>query len=353
MKIKSLFIYLLFISEFLFSQQGGNSIYSFLTLPIPARTASLGGAVIAIKDDDINLALQNPALLNDGMKNQLSMSHVNYVSDINFLNIAYSNKLIKYGFYGVSLQKVGYGQFLETNEYGEVIGNFRADDYSLNFSVARNLDSNFSYGITLKTIYSKYYNYTSFGNAIDAGFTYHNSKKLFTASLVLRNFGYQWKTYTSYGREKLPQEVMFSLSKKVAKAPFRLLFHLGNLQQWDLSYPDNLTVKNSFTNSDSDSIKKNSNFRKFGDNFLRHLIIGNEFIITKNFNLRLAFDFRKQKEFKLTDRSTVAGLSFGFGLRIAKFHVSYGFTKYHAAGNSNHFTVSTNLSSFQKKKKVE
>ena len=335
------------------SQQAGQNIYSFLSLPIPARTASLGGAVISIKDEDLNLGLQNPALLNLGMKNQLSFSHVNFISDINFLNVAYGNSIQNFGNYALSLQKVGYGQFLETNEYGEITGSFRADDYSFNMSICRDLDSNFSYGFTLKSIYSKYYNYNSFGNALDAGITYHNKKKQFTASAVIRNFGYQWKTYTANNREKLPQEIMVSVSKKVAKAPFRLLFYMGNLQQWDLTYSDNLTVQSSFSNADTSAAKNESRFRKIGDNFLRHVIIGNEFILTKNFNLRIAFDFRKQKEFKLIDKSTVAGLSFGFGIKISKFHFSYGFTKYHAAGNANHFTVTTNLSSFQKKNKSQ
>ena len=350
---KNITLILFFLTSLCSSaQQGGKNVFSFLALPIPARTASLGGTIIAIKDDDVNLALQNPSVLNGGMNNQLSLSHVNYISDINYLTVVYANSHKKIGHYAFALQKVGYGQFQEANEYGEIIGNFRADDYSLNMSIGRDLDSSFSYGLTLKTIYSKYYNFSSFGNAIDAGITYHNRKKLFTAAIVARNFGYQWKTYSGNEKEKLPGEVLFSVSKKVAKAPFRLIFLMGNLQQWDLTYPDNLKVENTFNTGDNQESKEPSAWSIFGDKLLRHVIIANEFILTKNFNIRLGFDFRKQKEFKLTEKAGVAGLSFGFGLKISKFQLSYGFAKYHAAGNSNHFTVTTNLSSFQKKKKV-
>jgi hypothetical protein len=48
-------------------------------------------------------------------------------------------------------------------------------------------------------------------------------------------------------------------------------------------------------------------------------------------------------------RMSTVGLSWGFGFRISKFHISYGRATYHLAGASNHFSISTNFSDFIRK----
>ncbi|HEY1040285.1 MAG TPA: PorV/PorQ family protein, partial [Bacteroidia bacterium] len=192
--ISSLALCLLFTIGF--SQTGGQSIYSFLNLPVPARTAALAGNTIGLKDDDVNLVAQNPASLNEGMSNQLSLSYINYIADINYLHAIYAHSFDSIGHFAASLQNVGYGKFKETDEYGEIQGTFRANDYNFALSYARDMDSSFTWGISLKTIFSKYYTYSSLGNAIDAGLTYKNKKRQFVISAVLSDFGYQWKTYS-------------------------------------------------------------------------------------------------------------------------------------------------------------
>ena len=42
------------------------------------------------------------------------------------------------------------------------------------------------------------------------------------------------------------------------------------------------------------------------------------------------------------------GFSWGFGIRISKFHLNYGRASYHLAGASNHFSITTDLSSFSR-----
>ena len=134
------------------SQIGGKAIYSFLDLPIPARTSALGGNLIGVKDDDVNLIFQNPALLNKGMHNQLSFSYINYIADINYSNVAYMRSYDKIGHFVISMQNVGYGKFQEADEYGQITGTFKANDMSLNLAYAYDMDSSLTYGIALKTI---------------------------------------------------------------------------------------------------------------------------------------------------------------------------------------------------------
>jgi hypothetical protein len=328
---------------------GGSTAYSFLRLPVPARTAALAGNTIGLKDDDVNLVAQNPASLNAGMSNQLSLSYINYITDINYLYATYARSFDSVGHFAASLQKVGYGKFKETDEFGAELGTFRANDYNFALSYARDLDSSFTWGLSLKTIFSKYYTYSSLASAVDGALTYKNKKRQFVASVVLSNLGMQWKTYSGT-KEKLPYYINIGLSKKVAKAPFRLLLSYENISKWDLTYSDPNNPEPTVDPFTKEPIKK-SKFRTGGDKLLRHMIFGTEIIVTKNIFLRVGYNYRRLKEMQLPDKSGAVGLSFGFGFKVSKFHFSYAFSKYHAIGNVNNITVTTNFSSFGKSNK--
>ena len=87
----------------------------------------------------------------------------------------------------------------------------------------------------------------------------------------------------------------------------------------------------------------------FGENLMRHLTFGAEILIGKNMFLRGGFNYRRRQELKSPDRSGLAGISFGAGLKIYKFHLSYGHATYSQAGASNHITITTRFSDFASK----
>lgn len=344
---------ILFLSSFLclqgaFAQIGGKYVYSFLDLPIPARTAALGGNTIAIKDDDISTTFQNPALLSERTSNSIAFSFVKYLGDVKYGYFAYGRSFKNIGHFAAGIQKVGYGTFSERDEYGRDLGFFHCNDYNFNLSYAYDKDSLFTYGVTLKTIYSQYAQYTSLGNAIDLGATYHKPSKQITVSAVLKNMGYQWKTYTGNNKEKLPFNAQIGASFKVPKAPFRLMAVYDHLNIWDLTYtdPNNppLTV-DPFT---KEPIKQHP-WKKRMDKVGRHFIFANEIIITKNFNIRVGFNYKRRKELILSDKQGIAGFSFGLGFKISKFHFSYAYSQYHPSFGAHNFSITTNLSSFTRK----
>jgi hypothetical protein len=59
--------------------------------------------------------------------------------------------------------------------------------------------------------------------------------------------------------------------------------------------------------------------------------------------LRIAYNYRRQKEFSLPDRRGANGLSLGFGLKVKRFGLSYSFSKMAFPGNSSVFGISTSL----------
>lgn len=350
---KNLYVLLaIFATLNLSAQIGGRYIYSFLDLPIPARTAALGGSTIAVKDDDISTTFQNPALLSARTSNSIAFSFIKYLGDIKYGYVSYGKSIDKIGHFAAGLQQVGYGSFSMRDEYGADLGFFHANDYCFNLSYAYDKDSLFTYGVTLKTIYSRYAQYTSIGNAVDLGATYSKPSRQITVSAVLRNVGYQWKTYTGGKKEKLPFNAQVGASFKVPKAPFRLIATYDHLNIWDLTYtdPNNppLTV-DPFT---KEPIRENK-FKKSMDKFGRHFILANEIIITRNFNIRVGFNYKRRKELILPDKQGIAGFSFGLGFRISKFHFSYAYSQYSPVFGAHNFSITSNLSSFLRPARTE
>ena len=78
-----------------FGQIEGKHSYAFLSLPPSARITSLGGLLPTVMDDDINLALANPASLNSKMHNQISFSHDFHFADIQNGYVGYGRKIDK------------------------------------------------------------------------------------------------------------------------------------------------------------------------------------------------------------------------------------------------------------------
>lgn len=330
-----------------FSQIGGTKSYRFLDLPMTARAAALGGNSMSIWGDDINLMYSSPSALNASMSKQVAFNYCNYVGDLNFGYLAYAHHLQKAGTVGGGIQFFNYGKFNGYDEFGQATTNFKANDYSINLNYAKPFeDSSIQIGIALKTIISQYDIYKSFGNAIDFGFTYHSKKDL-VICLQAKNVGFIWKGYsnTLSKNEPLPQTVQLGLSYKVPKAPFRLIGVYDQLLKWNLKYisPIDTTGKtnpfNTTTKTDSTKYQKFSNhFSNRADNFFRHITIGTEILLTKNFNLRIAYNYRRQKEMILPDRRGANGLSVGFGFKVKHFGFAYAFTKMAFPGNSSLFS---------------
>ncbi|MFO0477152.1 MAG: type IX secretion system protein PorQ [Bacteroidota bacterium] len=349
----------IFITSFtsLFAQIGGTKVFRFLDLQVPARSSALGGATNAIWDNDVNLSYNNPALLNKLMSKQLAFNYVNYVADLNYGNFMYAHQIKNHFTLGAGIQYFNYGKIDGRDEFDKKTGTIKASDYALNLSIAKplNEDSSLSIGATLKTIYSYYDSYYSFGNAVDIGLTYHSKKNL-TITILAKNYGTQWRTYTGNGeKEKLPSNFQIGISKKISKAPFRLILLYDQLFKWDLTYADPNAISkdiDQFTKKPivkSKSQIRNEKIKNGFDKFIRHFVIGTEIVFTKNFNIRIAYNFKTSKEMSLPDKRSLNGLSVGFGLKINKFHLSYGYFKQAVAGNSHTIGITTNFNYFNKK----
>ncbi len=327
--------------------QAGYGVYQFLDLPVSSRMAALGGSNISLRDDDLNFAFMNPALLTGNTSSVIGLNVANYLADIQFGTAVYGHTFGKKNYVAVGVQYVDYGHFRGYDELKEPTEDFTAKDFALNIIYARPLTKNITVGGTFKPIYSVFERYSSFGLAMDAGINYNNPEQDFSAGLVFRNIGSQLKGYYSDNDgqhyEPLAFNVMLGLTQKLKHAPLRFSATFHNLQKWDLSYQStNQPTQTLITDTEAkdDEIS-------FFDMFFRHTIIGVEFVPGKNFYLAAGYHHRRRQEMAMNGFKSMTGFSFGGGIKLYKFQVGFGMTQFQVGNYSYQFSISTSLNEFR------
>ncbi|MEO8587879.1 MAG: type IX secretion system protein PorQ [Flavobacteriales bacterium] len=326
------------------AQLGGQTSFRVLDIPSSARSSALGGNYIAVYDNDINLGIFNPALLNRDMSRQVALSYLPYMDGINVGYASYAHHCDSIGTtFSGTMQYVDYGTFKRTDDTGAEIGEFKAGEYVVQIGAAHPVDSLFSVGANVKFITSNLDTYTATAWAADLGGVFVKRKLGLTVSGLLRNIGYQTSTYTEQ-REKLPFQVMLGVTYKFKHAPFRLGLMMEQLQKWNLTYDDpNATVTIDPTTGETIVDEPNGVERT-----LLHAVPSAEILLGKNFMLRVAYNFRRHKELVLPDKPAITGVSFGVGLRVSKIHISYAYSQFNLAAVSNTFTLACRFADFKK-----
>lgn len=335
-------VFIFFLTIQAFAQIGGSHTYGFLNLINSARVASLGGDVIAIDDNDLNLTYHNPALLNPEMNQDLVLNYINYFTDINYGYVAYATTIRDKGIFSGGIQYINYGKFIAADEKGIITGEFKAAEYAINLGYSRSIDSSFRFGVNVKPIISTLEKYTSLGIAADFGVLYQSSSHLFNAALVVKNLGTQLKGYTSE-RETLPFNIQLGISQKLRHAPLRFSVTFDHLEKPDLTYdgPESESSADPFFEESEES-----KIDQIADHVMRHVIIGIEFSPLENLYLRAGYNYRRRKEMLIESNTSTIGFSWGFGVKISKLHINYGRATYHLAGATDHFSITTNLDRF-------
>jgi len=367
-KLIILIVLLIFVYPMAFSQVGGESTYEFLNLTNSARMAALGGNQVALYDStDLNVSYNNPSLLMPGMKNMLAINYVNYFAGVNYGYAAYSFGTPLPGSFAVGMHYINYGEFLEALPSGLKTGaTFNAAEYALNIIWSNELNWKYkekdssllassngavrvlnqkrlTYGINLKPILSSFESYQSIGIAADLGISYFSKNQLTVTSIVARNIGTQISTYYEGAeRESIPFDLQFGVSQKLQHAPIRFAATMQHLQKWNLAKPEEDKTGGTVVYKED----------KFTKKFMRHLILGVELLPSPNFTIRAGYNYQLRQALGMKERMSTAGLAWGFGFKISRFHFNYGSTRYHLGGSSNIISVALNLSQDFKRNNV-
>ena len=322
-------IWLLAFSIFLCSAlnaQDGSSVFNFLRIPVSSHAAALGGENISVVEDDITLAMQNPALLSCVADKTLGLNYMVYMGGVGVGSAAFSKTINDRSAWAVAAQFMGYGKFKETTPEDIEIGEFSAKDMAFMGIYNYDLSDYWSGGVTAKIIYSNYEKYSSFAIGVDLGLNYYNENSDFSFSFTAKNLGGQIVAFDDR-RERLPIDLQIGITKRLAHAPLRLSITMPLLNNW----------KSSPYSAKED---KKDNFGKI---LLNHFIVGLDFVPTDNFYVSLGYNFRRGNEMKINGSSRWAGLALGAGIGIKRIKIGASFAKYHSVGSSLLFNLSTSL----------
>lgn len=333
----SILVLLVVLGQHLLAQQAGSYTYDFLNLANSARIGALGGNQVGLADNDLNLVYNNPAALSPELSTSITLNYVPYVSDISISYAGYAHHFENIGTFGLGIHTINYGTFDRADEDGNLQGTFSAAEYAIQLSYTKMLSPKLRAGVSLKPIISNFEQYNSFGLAADIGLLYKSSNELFSAGLVLKNVGSQITTYNDT-YEAIPTDLQIGIAKKLAHAPFRFTLTAQDLLDWNMKY--------KVYDGSGDEVDGAGNGGNAFDQLMRHMVIGIEFVPSQNFYVDFGYNHRRRQELAIDSKMSTVGFSWGFGFKVYKFRFAYGSARYHLAGTSNHFSLSTNLSDF-------
>ncbi len=329
--IVAIFVAMLAVVHTSKAQSQSGNVFEFLDMPTTSRMVALGGSHAVLGADDINFVVHNPAALRDTLHRSIGLNFTPLKAGIKAGSVAYAQHIDKLnGIVSATVQYINYGTFDETSEDGTEMGTFSAQEVALYLTYSRSFSTQFTLAATLKPIFSRLAEYGSVGLAMDMGAFYRSVNKRFVAGVVIRNVGAQIKRFDdAESNEHLYTDMRIGFAYKAEHAPFRLTMTMKDLFHWNLSVNSNNNIS-------------------FGDNLLRHIILGVEFIPSDKVFAAIGYNHRIRKENRDSSVGGAAGISWGLGFRIAKIDIAYAMGKYHTAGAANSITLSTNINRFIK-----
>ncbi len=351
MKHISCLLYTLVLNLWFFTGQaqvvGGQHAFEYLLMSNSPHISALGGIAPASNDPDVAFTLQNPGLLNAKMHNQLAVGYNIYYAGISIANLQYAYQVPKLKTtFGLGIQYLNYGKFNQTDMFGNILGEIRANDFSINLSAARTYKQHWQYGATLKLAYSHMADRNALALLADVGVAYVDTENMLTIGIVGKNMGATLKKYNRDNTaEPLPFDLQIGISKQLKNVPIRLYMTGHHLYQWDIRYnnPSDKGSDNFFGSDDSTAIKEKS---YFADKLFRHLNFGAELTLAHRVTLTAAYNHLHRSELAASDRKGIAGFSFGVGVNLSKIQVRYSRSYFATAGAYNEIGLAFQLNKF-------
>lgn len=320
---------------------GGNSVFNFLKLPNTPQLTALGGVNVSQPSNDIGLAYNNPALLQPAMHTQLNAVFNSFYSGISVyhLSLGYHHVKLNTNFLW-GLHYFDYGSTAETDASGNILGKFRPTDWSMQLSASRSYKEKWNYGATLKFISSRYGIYQSNAFAMDAGVLFRDTARQFSASLLVKNLGFQAKKYSGSAPDDLPFDLQAGLSKRLEKAPFGFSLTARRMHQFNIRYDDT-----SFNNSNG---FPNAGNKKFGfGKLVDHLVLAATIYPEEHVEIYAGYNFLRRRELNIGNSGNgLNGFSVGAGVLLGKLQIRYARAGYQSNTAYNQFGISMQLNKY-------
>ena len=321
---------------------GGQYAFEFLRLSNSPHVSALGGISVADPENDIAFAIQNPSMMRPGLHNQLDLDYNDYYAGIHILNLAYGYYVpsVNTAFF-MGVQYINYGTISQTDNIGNVYGDFTPVDFALTFGGSRTYGDHWRYGADLKLAHSSLYDASATALLTDIGVNYYDTTLGLDMGAVAKNMGGMMKEYTPGNAEPLPFDLQLGISKSLKHVPLKLFMTIHHLYEWDIMYnnPSEITPTNPL--GTPDTVANHASY--FGDKLFRHFIFGAELSIAKRLTFTVSYNDLQRRELALPSQPALAGFAFGLGLHLSTLEIHYARTYYHIAGPHNEFGITLPL----------
>ncbi len=312
------------------AQVGGQLGYQSLNLTSNARAAALGGTAISLADGDISQFFENPAILDSVGAKNIFIQINPYFADISVYSGAYSFEVGSLGVFAAGLNYVNYGSFEMTDEFGNDIGTFQAQDYTFQIGKAHSVGP-FTLGASLKVAHSAIDTYGSTTILMDIGGVFR-IRNNWTVSMVFANMGATISDFTALESPSIPFDVKLGTSFKPQYMPLRFTITTTNL------------VNENFALEEGDGGRSN----KAVDKVLKRLNFGTEVLLSKNFQLLVGYNHKRKQELRLENIGGGAGFSYGIMVQIKRIELRFSRATFHSAGGTSFISLRTDFNDFKK-----
>lgn len=305
--------------------------YSFLNIPTSSHVFGLGGNNIAIIDDDVTLADQNPALIGPELEKQIAVNYMYYMSSGNFAGVRFGTGAGEHSGWAVGLRYLNYGKIDGYDEFGTPTGAFTPSDLVVEGTYSRDIAGRWRGGVNLKFTYSSYEIYSSYALAADIGVNYYDDERDLSFSAVLKNMGGQIKRFHSrYAR--MPFDFQLGYMQGIGSSPFQISITANNLTRWRIPYYE-------YANGEELIVKKDG----FFSNFFRHLIFGLQYQPSDQFYVDLAYNYKTHSDMSAFSGTFLSGFSVGAGFKTRGFYIGAAYAMPHKSASSLMLNLSCSI----------
>ena len=285
------------------NSNAGTSAFAFLKINTGARPVALGGAYTGLANDE-NALYYNPAGVASLDRPGFILGYHNYFVDLQSGTVGYLTSYREKHYIAAYINYINYGDFTETNNVGEIQGEFGGGNIIFGLTYGRRYNRSFSFGATGKVIYEKVHDYSASGVALDLGVRWAGDRERFTAGAMVQNLGVQLSNFTDAEKDDLP--ITFRLGGGARPRGLPIQF-VG-----DIILPTDNDIE---------------------------VAIGGEYYELKPLYLRLGWN-TFGANYRATDSDdNWAGISLGVGFDFKNKQISYAFSPGAELGDSHRITL--------------
>ena len=153
------------------NKNAGTSSFIFLKINVGARPVAMGGAFTGLANDATAL-YYNPAGIAGVSQSSFIAGYHNYFVDVQSGFVGYTREFAPGSVGGIFVSYLNYGDFTETDQLGNVLGDFSGGDLMVGVSFGRKFRERFSFGATAKIMHESLQDYSAGGLALDLGARY-------------------------------------------------------------------------------------------------------------------------------------------------------------------------------------